>query len=62
MKFSEYITQVRADNGLTQAELVDILYIENIKFFDTLTINMLSRWERGVSVPSLEKNITIQRV
>ena len=61
MKFSEYLADVRENCKLTQNELVEILYSNDIEHFSTLTAGTLSRWESGYSVPSLEKKKAILR-
>ena len=61
MRFCEYITMVRAECGLTQLELVEILINKNVELFSTLTASTLSRWENGFSAPSLEKKQSILR-
>lgn len=53
-QFSDYLRICREHQNLTQSELVEALY-EFDKNFECLDTNTLSRWERGVSKPSLSK-------
>ena len=56
MKFSEYISTCRENLQFTQEQLVQKLYnFDDI--FDGLDINTLSRWERELTKPSLERQI-----
>ena len=58
MKFGAYILECRDYAMLTQEELVKAL-IEFDASFESLTINVLSRWERCVNNPSDKKKTTI---
>lgn len=59
-KFSDYLNICREAKQATQNELVDELIAldSSFKFLDTTT---LSRWERGVSKPSMGKQVLILR-
>lgn len=59
-QFHDYLRTCREEQSITQAELVDELmkYDECFKSLDATT---LSRWERGVSKPSLSKQTSIAR-
>ena len=57
-KFSDYLRICREEKHLTQGELVTQL-ITLDKTFNSLDTTTLSRWERGVSKPSLSKQTLI---
>jgi len=58
MKFHDYIKKCREENSLTQEQLIDKLYLHNTTFksLDTVT---LSRWERNITQPSIDKKLKI---
>ncbi|WP_130538312.1 helix-turn-helix domain-containing protein [Thiomicrorhabdus indica] len=53
-QFNDYLRICREHQNLTQSELVTALCVYD-KTFESLDTNTLSRWERGVSKPSLSK-------
>ncbi len=53
-QFNDYLRICREHQNLTQSELAAALCIYN-QTFESLDTNTLSRWERGVSKPSLSK-------
>lgn len=57
-QFSDYLRICRENQNLTQSELVATLFAFNPSF-ECLDTNTLSRWERGVSKPSLTKQTLI---
>ena len=56
MKFSKYISTCRGNLQYTQEELVQKLYYFD-DTFKGLDINTLSRWERGLTKPSYERQV-----
>lgn len=54
MKFNTYIKLCREKNHLTQEQLVQELYNYD-DVFQGLDVSTLSRWERGITKPSIEK-------
>ena len=54
MKFGEYIRVCRERYGLTQSALVDLLYGFH-DIFNGLDMVTLSRWERNVTAPNIER-------
>ncbi len=59
MHFNEYLKTCREESSLTQEKLVEELYQFNIDLFEGLDTNALSKWERGVTKPRLNKQIQI---
>lgn len=57
-KFSDYLNICRKEQNITQSELVDYL-IEHNDCFESLDTTTLSRWERGISKPSIAKQTEI---
>ena len=51
MKFGAYLRECRMCSHLSQEEFVDAFFKFN-PGFKSLTVNTLSRWERGVNIPS----------
>lgn len=58
--FSDYLKICREEKGVTQNELVEEL-VELSRDFESLDNTTMSRWERGVSKPSLTKQTSIIR-
>lgn len=58
MQFNEYLKSCRDRHNLTQEQLVQELYNFDDAFAG-LDVVTLSRWERGVSRPSLERQVRI---
>lgn len=58
--FNDYLRICREEKKATQSELVEDL-VEFDKSFESLDTNTLSRWERGVSKPSISKQTLIVR-
>ena len=56
MHFNDYIKTCRTRYNITQEELVNDLYAFN-DIFTGLDIGTLSRWERGSSKPSMERQV-----
>ena len=54
MKFCHYMKLCREHFDLTQEELVQHLYIHD-NVFSKLDVGTLSRWERGITCPNLER-------
>lgn len=52
--FSNFLKQIRIENHLSQEDLCCLLR-EKIFLFNTLDNITISRWERGVNIPSLAK-------
>jgi transcriptional regulator with XRE-family HTH domain len=59
MEFSGYLKTCRTDNEFTQEGLVHALYSFNIELFAGLDTTTLSKWERGVTQPRLNKQVSI---
>ncbi|CAK6712246.1 Putative transcriptional regulator [Vibrio harveyi] len=59
--FSKYLTEKRKNKGLTQVEFVKALKSYNFSSFGSLDNVTVSRWERGVTCPSLYKQVLITR-
>ncbi len=59
MQFNEYLKTCRTRNLLTQEELVHALYSFDMAYFKGLDTTTLSKWERGVTKPKLEKQVSI---
>lgn len=58
--FNDYLRICRENQDLTQNDLVEALVAYD-KSFDCLDTNTISRWERGVSKPSLSKQTLLIR-
>ncbi|ENM4033557.1 helix-turn-helix domain-containing protein [Vibrio cholerae] len=60
MDFGRYLKEIRLSKGLTQSELAThlSLSVQELKNLDVVTI---SRWERGVTKPSVFKSIKVLR-
>ncbi|ODA24069.1 helix-turn-helix domain-containing protein [Photobacterium damselae] len=56
--FSKILTNSRKAQGLTQKEMLDFLYQQN-EVFSSLDAVTLSRWERGKTVPPMEKRLFV---
>jgi len=54
MKFGDYIKHCRERYNLTQETLVEHLFLYD-EIFEKLDVSTLSRWERGVTCPNVEK-------
>lgn len=61
MKFANYLQRIRSEKELTQQSLLELL-IEFDDTFSKLDLTTLSRWERGVTTPKLEKQVIITRL
>ena len=61
MYFSNYLKQCREESGLTQEQLVHALYSFDIGHFRGLDTSTLSKWERGITKPSLARQVSILR-
>lgn len=61
MKFNTYIKLCREKNHLTQEQLVQELYNYD-DVFKGLDVSALSRWERDISKPSIEKMLKSVRL
>ena len=61
MQFNEYLQTCRERYSLTQEQLVQELY-KSYHEFSGLDTGTLSRWERGVSHPSLLKQVNIVKI
>ncbi len=59
MQFSQYLKSCRSKQSLTQEELVHALYGFNIDYFRGLDTTTLSKWERGITQPKIDKQISI---
>jgi len=59
VQFSEYLKQCRQQNNLTQEELVHDLYSHDIELFKALDTGTLGKWERNVTNPKIEKQVSI---
>lgn len=60
MEFKEYLKRCREKHGLTQEKLVQELYFFDDRF-ENLDMVTLSRWERGVTQPGIERETLIIR-
>ncbi|WP_017021987.1 helix-turn-helix domain-containing protein [Aliivibrio logei] len=58
--FSDYLQKVRVEKNLTQQNLLEQL-IQSSEAFAKLDLTTLSRWERGVTKPKLEKQLLVAR-
>lgn len=61
MKFASYLQKIRSEKKLTQQSLLELL-VESDNAFSKLDLTTLSRWERGVTTPKLEKQVLIARL
>ncbi|HAS6221203.1 helix-turn-helix transcriptional regulator [Vibrio vulnificus] len=61
MKFSDFLLKVRTDKSLSQRALVEHLSTTS-EALSRLDITTLSRWERGVTKPTLNKQFLIARL
>jgi len=59
--FAKYLKVCRVDCCLTQEEFVNQCYAYD-EVFQGLDVGTLSRWERGVNTPSVDKQIKITRI
>ena len=59
MKFYEYLKKCRKQNGLTQEEVVNALYIHDTKHFGTIDVSSYGKWERGTTQPKASKKVSI---
>lgn len=58
MQFSSFLKQIRLENNLTQNDMINRLITET-PIFESLNLMSYGRWERGKSVPSLNKIVSI---
>ncbi|OBS95503.1 transcriptional regulator [Vibrio tasmaniensis] len=61
LSFSKFIEKIREKQDLTQQQLVDTL-IESDEKLQKLDLTTISRWERGITVPKLSKQLLIARI
>ena len=59
--FSSYLQMIRDEKNLTQQHLLELLVKSN-DAFSKLDLTTLSRWERGVTTPKLEKQLLVARL
>jgi transcriptional regulator with XRE-family HTH domain len=59
--FSSYLQMIRDKKNLTQQHLLELLVKSN-DAFSKLDLTTLSRWERGVTTPKLEKQLLVARL
>ncbi|WP_456383282.1 helix-turn-helix domain-containing protein [Hydrogenimonas sp.] len=55
MHFATYLKTCRENLGMTQEGLNEALYLFDDETFEGVTATTISRWERGVSVPSYRR-------
>ena len=59
MQFNEYLKSCRVNNDLTQEQLTHDLYTHDIDSFEGLETTTVSKWERGVTKPTITRQISI---
>lgn len=59
MKFDEYLKKCRVQNGLTQEQLVNALYIHDTEHFGTIDVSSYGKWERSTTQPRAAKKVSI---
>ena len=59
MQFNEYLKSCRVNCDLTQEQLTHDLYTYDIDSFEGLETTTVSKWERGVSKPTIGRQIGI---
>ncbi len=59
MHFNEYLRSCREHAHLTQEQLVQQLYNNDIEHFEGLDTTTLSKWERGIVKPKLSRQVRI---
>jgi transcriptional regulator with XRE-family HTH domain len=55
MDFGIFLKQCRERYAITQGELGEELYLQDAELFVGVNSSTLSRWERGISLPSLKR-------
>ncbi|WP_286300053.1 helix-turn-helix domain-containing protein [Vibrio apostichopi] len=60
ISFARYLQNMRKEQNLTQQEVLEFLVKSNT-IFTKLDLTTLSRWERGVTVPKLTKQLLVAR-
>jgi transcriptional regulator with XRE-family HTH domain len=55
MNFGNFLKLCRETHQITQDELAEALYLQDAELFAGVNSSTLSRWERGVSLPSLKR-------
>lgn len=61
MKFNLYLKSCREKHHLTQEELLQMLYNSDTSF-ENLDVGNISRWERGITKPSMNRLVDIIKV
>ena len=61
MQFNEYLKSCRENIGFTQEQLAHGLYAFDSNNFASIDSNTLSKWERGVIKPKIERQVNIIR-
>lgn len=59
MHFNQYLKSCREHAHLTQEQLVQQLYNNDIEHFEGLDTTTLSKWERGIVKPKLSRQVRI---
>ena len=59
MQFSEYLRRCREHVRLTQEQLVSELYSYDMESFESLDATTLSKWERGVTKPKIQRQVML---
>ncbi len=59
MHFNEYLKSCRVNCDLTQEQLTHDLYTHDIDSFEGLETTTISKWERGVTKPTIGRQISI---